>query len=155
MDAEDVGHSGGAPDHCHRSLVEVLERRWRRLAVHFAQDAFRRVGPTLHRHLCESRQWISLSIRGSRQIADYIDIRIVRNRKVGLYFDSASPVGLRVGSGREKLSERRGRYTACPNHGFCGNAIDLFIDLDVEAVSIDVLDQRPALWARSSVKGMS
>src|SRR5260370_38158793 len=115
MEAEDVGHRRRPANHRQLPFVEILERLRSRCALYFPHDGFRGVGSLLHGHLGHALQWLSLGIQRQREVSDYVNVWIIGNREVGIYFDSSSLVRLGFCAVRQSSSQRRNLPTSSPN----------------------------------------
>src|SRR5277367_5029080 len=96
MKSKNVRNSGRSPYNRHVPFIKVVIRLGVLLPVYSGANGFRCVRSPLDGHLRNTRQRFPIVSEGESQIADDENVWITRNSEVGIHFDAAASVSLRV-----------------------------------------------------------
>ena len=138
--APDLAHRFAAPDHRERALVEVLERlRGARLAV---ADRVPHVPRLLDRDRGETWERLAVGTVQRGRVADDGDLRVAREREVGVDLHPAAAVRSRAGRLRHKRGQPGGSHARRPDHRAGGDPLGFVAELDRHPARVDPGDHR-------------
>ena len=139
VQTENVGDSGGAPDHSHVSFIEIVERRNGGLPCQARFDCFGDVASPLNGDLGDAREWLAVLVEGKREIADDKNIGIVGNAEIALQPDAAAAIGFGVSALGDSAAEVVCGNSSGPEDGAGWEFASLATVSVVDAVSVDIV----------------